>query len=184
MSLDLQPIIERARDANVRTRVTAIRQLRSLKEQGVDLPPSALTVLEQWDRQQQEAMDKLRKTPAYGADEITYFDHAEPVQDHWTQAEKDLQVGVVQYLESLGACVDQNYVGSKRGGAVWKTKGTPDLYVALSGKTLWIELKTATGKLSDTQKDWHERFKAQGVQVVVCRSIYEVQEALREAGMI
>lgn len=176
MSLDLQPIIERARDANPKVRVTALRQLRSLKQQGVSLPPSAATLLAEQDAWMQQNDQALQQW-------VTQVQQKQN-PDHWTQAEKDLQIGVVQYLESLGACVDQNYVGSKRGGAVWKTKGTPDLYVALNGKTLWIELKTATGKLSDAQKDWHERFRAQGVQVVVCRSIYEVQEALREAGMI
>jgi hypothetical protein len=58
--------------------------------------------------------------------------------------------------------------------------GTPDLLVMLpGGRTLWIELKTETGRVTDTQHAWHEAAHALGHDVIVCRSVLHALQVLR-----
>ena len=52
--------------------------------------------------------------------------------------------------------------------------GIPDLHIPLLA--LFIEMKTPTGKVSPVQKAIHERLRADGQHVVVCRSVEEVQD--------
>jgi hypothetical protein len=168
MTLDLPALIQKAREG----KATALRQLESLKAQGVELPPAALAVIKQnW--QTRAAHLQIAREP-----------EPQPKPEQWTQAEKDLQIGVVSYLQGLGFEVDQTFIGKTARGKVFKTVGTPDLFAARAGHQIWIELKTATGKTSEAQDQWHERFRRQGVTVLVCRSIYEVEKGLREAGML
>lgn len=50
--------------------------------------------------------------------------------------------------------------------------GVPDLFlpVARNGKHgLFVEMKTATGKVSETQKSWIADLNAQGYEAVVCK---------------
>ncbi len=56
--------------------------------------------------------------------------------------------------------------------------GVPDLCVIYRGKSIFIELKTKTGRLSDAQRDVHMRLAAAGAVVAVCRSVVEVEEFL------
>lgn len=77
--------------------------------------------------------------------------------------------------------------GGRIRGAILKgmglLPGMPDWLVAHAGKTLWLELKTETGKLSPVQKVCHERLRGAGHQVEVCRSIFDVIDALDRAGI-
>jgi hypothetical protein len=58
--------------------------------------------------------------------------------------------------------------------------GTPDLLVMLpGGRTLWLELKTETGRVTDTQRAWHEAAHALGHDVIVCRSVHYALQVLR-----
>ncbi len=43
---------------------------------------------------------------------------------------------------------------------------------------LWIEMKAATGRLSETQKDWVDYLKQAGYRVEVCYSFDQAREAL------
>lgn len=56
--------------------------------------------------------------------------------------------------------------------------GAPDLQIIYRGKPIFIELKTATGRLSPEQKAVHIRLAAAGAVVSVCRSVVEVEEFL------
>lgn len=50
--------------------------------------------------------------------------------------------------------------------------GTPDLLVMLpGGRVLWLELKTARGRLSPAQQAWHERARRMGHTVEVVRDV-------------
>lgn len=54
--------------------------------------------------------------------------------------------------------------------------GSPDILGVIpgsDGSLFGLELKTATGRVTDTQRDWHERAKAQGVRVAVARGVSE-----------
>jgi len=58
--------------------------------------------------------------------------------------------------------------------------GVPDILVLCPRKApIWIELKTAKGKVSKVQKECHQDLKAAGSVVAVCRTIGEVAEVLR-----
>lgn len=55
--------------------------------------------------------------------------------------------------------------------------GTPDLCVLCpDGLTVWLEIKTEDGKLSLTQKQYHEKMRALGHCVRVVRSVKEALE--------
>lgn len=47
--------------------------------------------------------------------------------------------------------------------------GWPDLILVGHGRTVYAELKTARGKVSDKQHEWHERLRAHGAEVHVWR---------------
>lgn len=77
--------------------------------------------------------------------------------------------------------------GGRLRGAILKglglVPGMPDWLVAHAGRTLWLELKTDVGRLSAAQKLCHERLRRAGHQVQVCRSIFDVIDALDSAGV-
>lgn len=59
--------------------------------------------------------------------------------------------------------------------------GVPDVFVAVpvnDHNGLFIEFKTSKGKISDSQKAWHERLQRNGYRVSVCRSLSEAIEAV------
>jgi hypothetical protein len=56
--------------------------------------------------------------------------------------------------------------------------GMPDAFVFHNGRTIGIELKTPSGKVSPVQFDMFEKLRLAGVPVHVCRSVDEVHEAL------
>lgn len=59
--------------------------------------------------------------------------------------------------------------------------GVPDLCLPVPryGRPgLWIEMKTADGRVSKNQKDWIEYLKGAGYRVEVCRSFDEARAAL------
>jgi hypothetical protein len=52
--------------------------------------------------------------------------------------------------------------------------GIPDLHIP--ALALYIEMKTAVGKVSPVQKDVHEQLRRDGQAVHVCRSLEDVQD--------
>lgn len=58
-------------------------------------------------------------------------------------------------------------------------RGWPDRVVVLpDGQTLWVELKTLTGKLSELQIKVHKELKARGHRVLVLRTKEEIHGVL------
>ena len=57
--------------------------------------------------------------------------------------------------------------------------GVPDVIVIHNGTFHGIELKTEKGRTSDTQSHAHEQIRAAGGRVCVCRSVADVEVALR-----
>ena len=73
--------------------------------------------------------------------------------------------------------------GGKVRGAQLKAMGlkagVPDIYIAgPGGRTLWIELKTAQGRLSRVQGSIIGTLYLLGHQVEICRSVQEVQRVV------
>ena len=64
-------------------------------------------------------------------------------------------------------------------------KGIPDLVVIPKvGPVVFIELKSASGRMSKEQSAWLESLPLFGCPVAVCRSLDEVQQFLYETGVI
>jgi hypothetical protein len=57
-------------------------------------------------------------------------------------------------------------------------KGNPDRQYLKDGKTVYIEYKTATGRISPRQKVVHADFKDHGHTVHVCRSVKDTMVVL------
>jgi hypothetical protein len=107
--------------------------------------------------------------------------------------EDDLQRDVCQYLRwSLPA--DAEYYAVPNGGKRHSKAaarlvgqgvraGLPDLCVVYRGTTIFIELKTARGVLSEAQRQMHRKLGYCGCTVLVCRSVEGVECSLRELGL-
>ena len=107
--------------------------------------------------------------------------------------EDDLQMAVVGFLRwSLPD--DATFTHIPLGGQRHKraaqrlvglgTKaGWPDLLIVHQGRALFIELKAPGGALSAVQKQAIAKLIYCGAEVLVCRSVPEVEAALREAGV-
>lgn len=86
-------------------------------------------------------------------------------------------------LESAGHWVIRVQSGMlpvQKGGRVYHVHcaepGTPDLFVVDLG--IWIEVKTARGRLRPEQKIWHEKAARRFVRVAVVRSVREALAAV------
>lgn len=94
-----------------------------------------------------------------------------------TRSEADEQRAIVRALESVGAWVIRIQSGGqvrvRRGHMQLAEAGTPDLHIVGYG---WLEVKSATGKLTAEQRAWHQRAANLGVRVAVVRSTREAME--------
>ncbi|RSF08820.1 VRR-NUC domain-containing protein [Achromobacter aegrifaciens] len=95
-----------------------------------------------------------------------------------------LQAGVYPELERLFHVPNG---GQRHAAVAAKLKGqgvkagVPDLCLPVPRfgcPGLWIEMKTADGRVSTTQKDWIGYLKGAGYRVEVCRSFDEARAAL------
>ena len=57
-------------------------------------------------------------------------------------------------------------------------KGFPDLTAMKDGETVYIEVKTETGRQSDYQKEFERICNAHGCRYIVARSIDDIAELL------
>jgi hypothetical protein len=107
--------------------------------------------------------------------------------------EDDFQRDVCQYLRwSLPS--DAEYYAVPNGGKRHSKAaarlvgqgvraGLPDLCVVYRGSTIFIELKTARGVLSEAQRQMHRKLGYCGCTVLVCRTLACVESSLRELGV-
>jgi hypothetical protein len=68
----------------------------------------------------------------------------------------------------------------KKGGGV---AGIPDWCILVSGRAIFVELKSDKGRLSDAQKAVHERIVLAGHVVTTCRSLDDVIGFLSVCGV-
>lgn len=86
--------------------------------------------------------------------------------------EKEIEAYLVKRVEELGGLTRKvRWIGRR---------GCPDRVVFLYGKTIWVELKTARGLLSDCQITEAAQLRGHGSVVNVCRSILDADTILRE----
>lgn len=107
--------------------------------------------------------------------------------------EEDLQKAVVKFLSvALAGNSEFFHVpnGGKRGfreaqrfKAIGVKAGVPDLIVVNDGRMIGIEMKAGKQPLSEAQVYYHDRLRLARVPVTVCRSIEDVEAALRDAGV-
>ena len=92
--------------------------------------------------------------------------------------ETDIQAAILDYLRLKGRFFWRNNSGAfktERGGFYRiGTPGAPDIIGCFHGTFVGLEVKTATGKLSDDQKAFAAVVRANGGQYHVVRSIEDV----------
>ena len=89
-------------------------------------------------------------------------------------SESEIQKQIIDHCTNMGALVFRMNAGSRQYNNKQAPKGTPDLFVVLNGKCLWIEVKTEKGKVSDIQQEMHTRLINMGQRVIVARSIDDI----------
>lgn len=103
--------------------------------------------------------------------------------------EEDIQILVAAFLDrALPADyrwlhIPNGGARSKREGGIFKAMGVKAgaadvLILTPVGKFIWIELKTATGRLRTEQEGWRDWCRAIGAPWFLCRSLDDVIEAL------
>jgi hypothetical protein len=107
------------------------------------------------------------------------------------QPETILQAAIMAALGAIpGVVVWRNNVGSAMSASAGQRvaygvggPGAPDLLceVCRAGVWLavWLEVKTATGRLRPEQVRWHEAARAEGRHVAVVRSVGDALEVVR-----
>lgn len=61
--------------------------------------------------------------------------------------------------------------------------GVADLFLAAPNRHhhgFFIEMKTPTGRQSDTQKEFQKQVEARGYKYAICRTLHEFAEAVKE----
>ena len=96
--------------------------------------------------------------------------------------ESEIQKTILDYLRLQGYfCWRNQTVGIfKRSTGTYipsQNVGSPDIF-CLHGELYGIEVKSATGKLSEYQKQWRDRFEKAGGKYIVCRSLEDIQKHL------
>lgn len=69
-----------------------------------------------------------------------------------------------------GRTINLEAIGRKMRGVV---AGVPDIQVVYRGRSYWLELKSATGRLSPAQVERHTALQAAGCEVAVVRDARE-----------
>jgi Holliday junction resolvase len=72
---------------------------------------------------------------------------------------------IVSTLEGFGCLVFKIH------GSQYQAAGLPDLLIHRGSKTVWIEVKTQTGRLRPVQEARISQIRRYGVPVAVCRSV-------------
>lgn len=114
-------------------------------------------------------------------------------RDRGSMTEAQIQRSIVNYLrlvrpDAIVHATENAVHGAAAGGrrkASGQIAGFPDLLVILPEPpgTLFLEVKTAKGRVKPHQRDFHERLQAMGHRVAVVRSIADTRAALAEWGV-
>ena len=96
------------------------------------------------------------------------------------QTESEIQKEVMTFLKVCGFMAFRMNSGYIKKNVKLSPIGTPDI-MAISpyGKTTWIEIKTETGKLRDSQIDMHAKLRSYDQNVIVARSVKDVEKIVK-----
>jgi hypothetical protein len=89
--------------------------------------------------------------------------------------------GVIAGLNSIGVAVQVSETGQRYSVTYgWPCPGGPDILavVAPHGRLLGLEVKTGAAQSSAVQRKVHKALAAVGVEVAVCRSVEDAEDAL------
>jgi hypothetical protein len=93
-----------------------------------------------------------------------------PVADSGCDREKDLHDAILAHCRAMG----WQRIHSRMDVPQTAGVGTPDFAIAMpSGRTLWVECKTAKGKLTPAQSAWLASLRKLGHRAEVVRSMAE-----------
>ena len=87
--------------------------------------------------------------------------------------ESDIQTQIREFLQWNGWFVFKNHQ------SLGSYKGIADLYAIREGRSVWIEVKTAIGRLSKDQEKYRAEIEAQGGEYYIARSIEDVEHLKR-----
>ena len=96
-------------------------------------------------------------------------------QEGPTVTEADIQRSIVEYLRARGALVLRMNAGRTKHNVHLAPPGTPDLLVVEPHRLYWVEVKAEKGKLNEDQKKMHEQLGRYGQEVIVARSVEDVE---------
>lgn len=68
----------------------------------------------------------------------------------------------------------------KNHGSIYAKAGVPDLHITYFGRSVWIEVKSATGKTTEIQEHILTQIARAGGTVGIVRSVDELQAILNE----
>ena len=88
------------------------------------------------------------------------------------QAETIIRKSITAALKASGWDVTYHLQG------VGCRRGFPDLTAMKDGQTIYIEVKTETGRQSDYQKEFEQICKAHGCRYIIARSTADIAELL------
>lgn len=95
------------------------------------------------------------------------------------EKESDIQSTILSYLRMKNVfCYKSNNVGifNKKTGSYIPSavKGLPDIICVIEGKYVGIEVKSKSGKQSDTQKDFQRELIKAGGMYLLAKSVEDV----------
>ncbi|MCL2793023.1 MAG: VRR-NUC domain-containing protein [Spirochaetaceae bacterium] len=90
--------------------------------------------------------------------------------------ESQIQKQIVGYLELKGYEVIRHNAGKVKYNVTGAKKGMPDLEALIGGGiSVFVEVKTKKGKLSEDQKKMQKRLRDLGHKVIVARKLEDVR---------
>jgi hypothetical protein len=95
-------------------------------------------------------------------------------------SEAELQKAILDYLHLRGIRAWRNSVGRVANTVTGGGEGCPDIHGIIKpcGRALYVEVKSAKGKLSTAQAEWLQAARDAGALTVVARSVKDVEEVL------
>ena len=93
-------------------------------------------------------------------------------------AEAEIVRSIQRYLKTLPRCFFW-----KEHGGMYGTAGIPDIIACIDGQFFGFEVKTRTGKPTTLQEATIRKINDAGGTALVVRSVDDVKDALRHAGL-
>lgn len=97
-------------------------------------------------------------------------------------SERDVLKSIIEYLNIKKILYIRNQTGAlvvENRFVKFGSKGSPDIFVFLRGGVcVGIEAKSSTGKQSDDQKIWQQKFEGNGFTYILAKSVEDVAKVI------